>query len=29
MIRINNVHLPLDYNDETVKNRTAKELRID
>lgn len=29
MIRINNVHLPLDYNDETIKNKTAKELRID
>lgn len=28
MIRISNVHLPLDYTDDTVKIRIAKELRI-
>ena len=29
MIRINNVHLPLDYNNETIKNKIAKELRTE
>lgn len=29
MIRISNVHIPLDYSDETIKNKSAKELRID
>lgn len=29
MIRINNLHIPLDYNDKTVRNKVAKELRID
>lgn len=28
MIRISNVHLPLDYDSETVKAKAAKELRI-
>ena len=29
MIRINNVHIPLDYSDETIRKKAAKELRID
>lgn len=29
MIRINNVHIPLDYDNNTIKNKVAKELRID
>ena len=29
MIRINNVHIPLDYNDNIIRNKAAKELRID
>lgn len=29
MIRINNIHLPLDYSDNTVIEKTAKELKID
>lgn len=29
MIRINNVHIPLDYSDETISKKAAKELRID
>ncbi len=29
MIRVNNLHLPLDYNDETVRSVVSKELRID
>lgn len=29
MIRINNVHIPLDYSDETIRKKTAKELHID
>ena len=29
MIRINNVHIPLDYSDEIISNKAAKELRID
>ena len=28
MIRINNIKLPLDYTDETIKSRVCKELRI-
>ena len=29
MIRINNIHLPLDYSDADIKKRAAQELRID
>ena len=29
MIRINNVHIPLDYNDEIIRKKVAKELRVD
>ena len=29
MIRINNVSIPLDYDDNTLKKAAAKELRID
>lgn len=29
MIRVNNVHIPLDYNDEIIKKKVARELRID
>lgn len=29
MIRINNIHLPLDYNDSTVRKKVAKHLGID
>lgn len=29
MIRINNLKFPIDYNDELLKKRVAKELRID
>lgn len=29
MIRINNVHLPLDYTEDTVRKNAAKHLRID
>ena len=28
MIRLNNVHIPLDYNNEILKNKVAKELKI-
>ena len=29
MIRINNVHIPLDYDNNVIKKKVAKELRID
>lgn len=29
MIRVNNIHLPLDYTDYTVRKKIAKQLRID
>lgn len=29
MIRVNNIHLPLDYTDATVKKKISKQLRID
>ncbi len=29
MIRLNNVHLPLDYSDSSIINKAAKELKID
>ena len=29
MIRVNNVRIPLDYNDEIIKKKVCKELRID
>ena len=29
MIRINNIHIPLDYDDNTIKTKVSKELRID
>ena len=29
MIRINNVHIPLDYSDEVIIKKAAKELRVD
>ena len=29
MIRINNVHIPLDYSDEVILKKAAKELRVD
>lgn len=29
MIRVNNIHLPLDYTNSTVKKKIAKQLRID
>ena len=29
MIRINNVHIPLDYSDDTVCKKAAKELHVD
>lgn len=29
MIRVNNIHIPLDYNDEIIRKKVAKELRID
>ena len=29
MIRLNNIKIPLDYSDETIKKAAAKELRID
>lgn len=29
MIRINNIHLPLDYTSETVLNKAAKSINVD
>ncbi len=29
MIRVNNIHIPLDYDDNIIKNKISKELRID
>lgn len=29
MIRINNIHIPLDYNDSIIRKKVAKELRIE
>lgn len=29
MIRVNNIHIPLDYDDNIIKTRVSKELRID
>ena len=29
MIRINNVHIPLDYSDEVIRKKASKELRVD
>lgn len=29
MIRINNLHIPLNYDDDTIRKKVAKELRID
>ena len=29
MIRVNNLHIPIDYDDNTIKNKVCKELRID
>ena len=29
MIRINNVHIPLEYSDDTIRKKAAKELRVD
>lgn len=29
MIRVNNVHLPLDYDDRTIRKKISKQLRID
>ncbi len=29
MIRVNNVHIPLDYDDAAVRKRICRELRVD
>ncbi|MED9968719.1 MAG: hypothetical protein UFA98_01735 [Ruminococcus sp.] len=29
MIRVNNLHIPIDYDDNTIKHKVCKELRID
>ena len=29
MIRVNNIHIPLDYDDNIIRNKISKELRID
>ncbi len=29
MIRVNNIHIPLDYDDNIIRNRVSKELRVD
>lgn len=29
MIRVNNIHIPLDYDDNIIKNKVSKELRVD
>lgn len=29
MIRVNNIHIPIDYNDDIIRKKVAQELRID
>ena len=29
MIRVNNLHIPINYDDNTIKNKVCRELRID